>query len=102
MDVVTRIDYNTGGYQPPVTREASIKSALCRRNKPSWVDKAITEARKNDQIFRYNYDGTAYLGIDDTEKLREKVASYAERRKEPRKDLIAIANEWISMETDNE
>lgn len=96
MDLVRRLDYNTGGRQPPVTREASIRAALCRRKKPSRVDAEIKTARDNDRIFRYNYNGTAYLGLDDVDALRSKIESYVERREDPRTDLIGIANEWIT------
>lgn len=93
------LEYNTGGRQPPLHRQAPLRQMVGReRYKPEWVKNAVEKARQNEEIFRWRDDeGTAYLGLDDPDVLREKVASYAQRRDEPRKDLISVANQRIEF-----
>lgn len=96
--VLGHLRHNTGGYQPPLHRQAPHRCAICDRGyKPEWVDNAINRARTNGDIFRWKdpRDGKMYLGLDDADELRERVASYAQRRSEPRKDLISVANQRI-------
>lgn len=91
------LDHNTGGYQPPIHRQAPLRQMVCRdRYDPKRVKHAVEKARQNGDVFRWRSDdGTAYLGVDDAETLREKLTSYAERRDEPDTAMISVCNQRI-------
>lgn len=91
------LDHNTGGYQPPIHRQAPLRQMVNRgRCDPKRVKHAVEKARQNGDVFRWRSDdGTAYLGIDNADELRGKLSGYAESRDEPRKDLIAVANQRV-------
>lgn len=97
--VLRRLELNTGGYQPPLASKQTVRcSAIWSGGFPSdAVDKALKKARQNGDLFRWYHDAEEryYLGVDDPAALRERVTAYAQRRSEPRKDLIAVANQRI-------
>lgn len=98
--VVNRLYYNTGGAQPPLATRATIRRGVVFSGEGlpvKAVNNALQKTRQDGKIFRWKHpnEGRHYLGIDDPEILREKVASYAERISTPRTDLIGVANQRI-------
>lgn len=94
--VRSRVEHNTGGYQPPIAPKPSITAGVVRcGHQPDAVESAISKLCQDGDLFRWrdSRDGTLYLGIDDIETLRAKISSYATRRDDPRQDLIGIANQ---------
>lgn len=105
QSVLGSLDNNTGGRQPPIHRQPPLRHMVNRGKwgyNPKRVKKAVEKAIQNGDVFRWEHpNGDVYLGLDDVEKLREKVASYAERREDPRTDLISVANQRIQYLKDN-
>lgn len=96
--LLARLDYNTGGYQPPLAPQPSIfHGTFLSGFQAASVEKALTKVRTDGHIFRWEHpeEETYYLGIDDVETLRRKTANYCERRDDPRTDLIGVANQRI-------
>lgn len=94
--VVGRVRHNTGGYQPPLASQASIIGSLC--GGPGGDDhrairRALSKALENGDLFRWeSADGTQYLGLDDADALRDRIASHATRREDPARQLCAVAS----------
>lgn len=98
--VIGTVDKQTGGYQPPFVRQEPIIAQIgYPKYRHQWVRDALLLALRDGKLCRTQNPetGDTILGINDADVLREKVSSYAERRKEPRADLIGIAYRRISQ-----
>lgn len=97
--LLSRLDHNTGGYQPPLAPRHSIfHGTFLSGFQSESVQKALTKARIDGHLFRWEHpeEETYYLGIDDAETLHAKAASYGERREDLRKDLLGITYKRIN------
>ncbi len=102
--VVRAVDYNSGRMQPPLASQPSVIQTLHSSGHGRYgleeVHRAITAACANGDLFRTtDREGRVRLGIDDEQKLVEKVAAYfswvdKDRR---RKDVIGLANARIQQ-----
>ncbi|MDQ2052947.1 hypothetical protein RBH26_21120 [Natronolimnohabitans sp. A-GB9] len=84
--VVSYVEHNTGGVQPPLIREAPVVCSVSWSypdEHPSRVRSAIAAATSRGDLFRYvdNSDEQErpYLGIDNADSLERKIREYHER-----------------------
>lgn len=91
---VRAVDYNSGHRQPPLASKPSVIGTLNRAGFGiEEIHKAIMAARRNGDLFEVeDDDGRTCLGINDAEKLLEKIQTNLSRVDNPRKDMIGLAN----------
>lgn len=102
--VVSAVDKNSGNMQPPLAKRTSVLASLHQDGNGRYsleeISRAITAACANDDLFRAeDADGDTRLGINDEQRLIEKIASYSswvddDRR---RQDLIGLANQRVQQ-----
>ncbi|ELZ12480.1 hypothetical protein C478_10401 [Natrinema thermotolerans DSM 11552] len=98
--LVRAVDYNSGRKQPPLAKKTSVIGTLHGAGYGRFgleeLDKAITAACRNGDLFRAkDADGDVRLGINDAEKLLEKVESNLSCCNNPRGDIIELANRQL-------
>ena len=98
--VIRAVDYNSGHRQPPLAKQTSVIGTLHAagygRIGLEELHKAITAALRNGDLFRdTDGEGNTRLGINDAEKLLEKVETNLSRCESPRKDVIGLANKRV-------
>lgn len=109
--VIKRVEHNTGGYQPPLATEASIQGGVYRSYSthddvtPQTVHSCLMKACQDGRLFRWRDEtdpdatgdsDTVYVGLDEIDALRQRIASYVDRRDDPNTRLIAVANQRIA------
>ena len=100
--VIRTVDYNSGRAQPPLAKQSSVIGTLHAAGYGSYgleeIHRAITAACSNGDLFRVTDDrGDVRLGIDDEERLVEKVESNRSTAESHRRDVIGLANKRIQQ-----
>ncbi|QLG47913.1 hypothetical protein [Natrinema halophilum] len=95
--LIRAVDYNSGHMQPPLAKQTSVIGTLHGAGYGRFgldeLHKAITAARRNGDLFRATDDeGDTRLGINNAERLLEKIETNRSRVDEPRRDVIGLAN----------
>ena len=113
--LVSVVHYNTGYVQPPLIPEPVARGhvfRISRGRSAEWdrskVAGTISTAVERGDLFRWVDDhgdagrspGTAYIGIDDGDVLRGKLATYITSCKDtnrtPNRSIIGVTNQRIA------
>ncbi|WP_265109198.1 hypothetical protein [Halosolutus halophilus] len=98
--VLRAVDYNSGHRQPPLAKQSSVIQTLHAAGYGHYgleeLHRAITAALSNGDLFRARDDkDDVRLGINDAEKLLEKIETNRSRCESLQRDVIGLANQRI-------
>lgn len=97
--VISAVEHNSGGRQPPLAKESSVLASMCcGRYDLESINRAMTAARSRGDLFvAKTRDGTRYLGIDDRHRLREKIATNLSVADVVNREVIGLANNRVTQ-----
>ena len=100
--VIRTVDFNSGRAQPPLAKQSSVIGSLHSAGYGSYgldsLHDAIVAAAANGDLFRAkDAHGDPRLGINDEQKLIEKIESNLSYDDDPRTDVIGLANRRIAF-----
>ena len=88
------VDHNSGNAMPPLASKPSTIGTLHRAGCGlDEIYRAMTAARANGDLFEAtDADGRKRLGINDGQRLLEKIETYCKTRDDLRRDVIGLAS----------